>query len=167
MILLTIGTQLPFDRLVREMDAYAASSDEDIFGQIGKAAGYIPQNFAHCLTMNPKEFEQKFASARVIVSHAGIGTILTARKHGKPIIVFPRQAKFGEHRNDHQLATCQQLGGKAGIYPVENADMLRDVLSLPNLEAPAPIDESPDRAGLLNGIRHFTSGLQRPRASIS
>lgn len=167
MILLTIGTQLPFDRLVREIDTYAASSDEVIFGQIGKAAGYIPQNFEHCLTMNPKEFEQKFASARVIVSHAGIGTILTARKHGKPIIIFPRQAKFGEHRNDHQLATCKQLGGKAGIYPVDTAEMLTDILSLPSLEAPAPIEESPDRAGLMNGIRLFASGLQGPRASIS
>lgn len=161
MILLTIGTQLPFDRLVRELDNYAASCEEEIFGQIGKAARYIPQNFDHCLTMKPKEFDAKFSAARVIVSHAGIGTILSARKHGKPIILFPRQAKFGEHRNDHQLATCKQLTGKAGIYPVETADMLAEILSLPSLVVPAAIDESPDRAGLLNGIRRFTSGLQK------
>ena len=115
MILLTVGTQLPFDRLVKAVDEIAPSLNEEIFGQIGKE-GYRPKNLEYCEEMAPREFERRLGLARVILSHAGIGTMLTARRIGKPIILFPRQAKFGEHRNDHQIATSKQMEGRPGIY---------------------------------------------------
>ncbi|MBA4809155.1 glycosyltransferase [Brevundimonas sp.] len=114
MILLTIGTQLPFDRLVKALDEISPSLNRPIFGQIGKSS-YRPTSFQWAERLAPKDFDEKFSAATVIVSHAGIGTILTAQKYGKPIILFPREARFGEHRNDHQLATCNQLAGRPGI----------------------------------------------------
>jgi UDP-N-acetylglucosamine transferase subunit ALG13 len=126
MILLTIGTQLPFDRLVEMMDKAAPEVGETIFGQIGKNSKYTPGNFEYCESLRPIEFEEKLKTARVIVSHAGIGSILTARKYGKPIIVVPRLAAFGEHRNDHQLATCNQFRRTANIYVAESqSDIIR------------------------------------------
>ena len=50
--------------------------------------------------MRPSEFEAVLREASVIVAHAGIGTVLKAYKYRKPIILVPRQAAFGEHRND-------------------------------------------------------------------
>ena len=44
-----------------------------------------------------------------IVAHAGMGTILTALEIGKPLLVMPRRAALGEHRNDHQLATARRF----------------------------------------------------------
>lgn len=158
MILLTIGTQLPFDRLVEAIDGFAADHDEVIFGQIGKAAKYLPRNFEYCLTMRPKDFEEKFDMARVIVSHAGIGTILSGRKHGKPIIIVPRLAQFGEHRNDHQLATCAQLRDKTGIYVADDPKDVAEILLRPSLEAQVSAESSPDRQKLLAGVRKFAHG---------
>lgn len=159
MILLTIGTQLPFDRLVRAVDELALRLDEPIFGQIGSKAEYEPRNFEYCRTMRPTEFEEKFRSARLILSHAGIGTVLSSRKHGKPIVIVPRLAKFGEHRNDHQLATCAQLRNKQGIYVAPELETLFDILSAPTLDVPLHGVISADRAQLVDGIRGFTRSM--------
>lgn len=127
MILLTLGTQLPFDRLVRALDEIAPTLNQPIFGQIGRST-YRPKSFEWAETMDPRVFDEKFRSADLVVSHAGIGTILTAQKHGKPIILFPREARYGEHRNDHQLATCNQLAGRAGIYIAHTTEELADLI---------------------------------------
>lgn len=136
MILLTIGTQLPFDRLVRAMDDIASSLPQPIFGQIGKSA-YRPKNFEWSETLAPADFDQKFSKAHIVVSHAGIGTVLTAQRHRKPIILFPRLASHGEHRNDHQLATCAQLKGRDGILIAVSGE---ELLSILTSELPIPGD---------------------------
>ncbi len=124
MILLTVGTQLPFDRLVQIMDKIAPELSDTIFAQIGQGE-YIPRNFEYCRMAAPDELAEKFGSASRIVSHAGTGSLLTARRHRKPIILFPRRASLGEHRNDHQLATCQQLNGSPGLSVAYNEADLR------------------------------------------
>jgi len=63
----------------------------------------------------PAEFEALVRKARLIVAHAGIGTVLTAARCGKPILLMPRRADLGEHRSDHQLATVRRLEGRPGI----------------------------------------------------
>ena len=55
----------------------------------------------------PVDFNQYFEKADLIISHAGMGCILSALERNKPIIIIPRLAKFEEHRNDHQVAACE------------------------------------------------------------
>ena len=67
--------------------------------------------------MSPKECTDRMVAADAIIAHAGMGTILTALEMGKPLLVMPRRAELGEHRNDHQLATAMRfadLGGRHG-----------------------------------------------------
>ena len=154
MILLTVGTQLPFDRLVKAVDEIAPSLNEEIFGQIGKE-GYRPKNLEYCEEMAPREFERRLGLARVILSHAGIGTMLTARRIGKPIILFPRQAKFGEHRNDHQIATSKQMEGRPGIYVAYDTIQMEAMMRADRLDAPLSVDESPNRAKLIKKLQHL------------
>ncbi len=108
MIFVTVGEQLPFDRLVRAIDEHAPSLKQDVFAQIG-ATSFIPANIAYDKFLAPKDFASKFAEADVIVAHAGMGTIITALELDKPIIVMPRQAALREHRNDHQFATAKRF----------------------------------------------------------
>lgn len=115
MILVTVGTQLPFDRLVKIVDCFAATSDRRFVAQIG-TGDYRPKHMEWITAFEGTAFNDLFAQAEVVVSHAGIGTVLTARKFDKPLIVFPRRTDFGEHRNDHQLATVKQLQGQSGVY---------------------------------------------------
>lgn len=115
MILVTVGTQLPFDRLIRMVDEIAPLLHEVTIAQVGKTS-YRPANIEWKEALHPTEFDRLLAQARVIVSHAGIGSVLTAGRLGKPIILFPRLSAFKEHRNDHQLATARQLKDRPGIY---------------------------------------------------
>ena len=152
MILLTVGTQLPFDRLVKAADAFAATSSETLLGQIGKT-GYVPKYFRHVPSLAPSEFEDFFSKARVIVGHAGIGTILAAQRHQKPLILFPRQERFREHRNDHQIATCRQVSGKRGIYIALDEKELQDILNSELL--PYTNDQASGRQELISNLQSF------------
>lgn len=134
MIFLTLGTQLPFDRLARALDAVAADLDEPVFGQIGTTS-YVPQNFEHVDFLDPSGFGTRFEAARVIVGHAGIGTILSGQKAGKPLVLMARRADQGEHRNDHQTQTVAQVRRFEGVHIIETEDDLRQCLTQPNLAA--------------------------------
>lgn len=154
MILLTVGTQLPFDRLIRIADELAPTIKTPIFAQSGTSS-YHPKNIEWAQSVNPKEFEAKFKEASVIVAHAGIGTILTAQRLKKPIILFPREVRFGEHRNDHQLATCKQLEGRPGIYVAQNAEQLVALLTTGNLSPAVDNETLPSRISLVDNIANL------------
>ncbi|TFL17117.1 glycosyltransferase [Jannaschia formosa] len=124
MIFATTGTQLPFPRLVRALDAWAARMPEErVVAQIGPDPGRYPHLELHA-TLPPDRFDALFSAARVVVAHAGIGSILAARQYDRPLILVPRRADLGEHRNDHQAATARRLGARAGLHVVwDEADL--------------------------------------------
>jgi len=154
MILVTIGTQLPFDRLIEMMDKIAPSLSMPVFAQIGKAQ-YQPKNIEWKNSINPKEFETLFSQASVIVSHAGMGTVLTAQKLGKPIIIFPRRAALGEHRNDHQMATTAQMKDRPGVYAAYNEEDLQRLLQSELTGPPPATTGSPGRTALVGFLNDF------------
>ncbi|MFF0950938.1 glycosyltransferase [Rhizobium leguminosarum] len=158
MILVTVGTQLPFDRLVKAVDTFANELSKPVLAQIGKGT-YTPQNMKWIKNIEPKDFDNVFRDASVIVSHAGIGTVLTAKRFGKPIILVPRQAALGEHRNDHQLATVSQLVGRPGIYVAHTDDDLRNYL-LEELDSPSHEDPSEaGRASLVTYLKNYITAV--------
>lgn len=143
MIFLTVGTQLPFDRLVRAMDEWAKiNSCVEVFGQIGPES-YKPNNFSANEFISPVAFIDAIMKADLIVAHAGMGSILTALQYCKPIIIFPRRASLGEHRNEHQLATSKRFFGRAGISVAYDLPELYQLLGdYRSLKAGLRIDES-------------------------
>lgn len=127
MILVSVGTQLPFDRLIGMVDELAPEFNMRIFAQTGRGQ-YAPKNIEWRPDVSPEEFDSMVSGASVLVAHAGIGTVLKAYKFMKPLILVPRVAALGEHRNDHQLATVSQLQGRLGIYGATTKVELRDLL---------------------------------------
>lgn len=129
MIFLTVGTQLPFDRLCCAIDEWAGENPSaEIFGQIGPVVAN-PKNFEAKEFVSPLEFDELFQKAQVVVAHAGMGSILTALKFRKPIIIFPRRASLGEHRNEHQLATAKRFLGRPGVSVAFDIPSLYRLLS--------------------------------------
>ena len=109
MIFVTVGHQMPFDRMVKAIDAWAGkNARDDIFAQIGDA-DFTPSHIQWVRTLTPVEFRQKVEESDAIVAHAGMGSILTALQHGVPILVMPRTAALMETRNDHQIATAKRF----------------------------------------------------------
>ncbi len=128
MIFATVGTQLPFDRLIMTIDKWQSFHGvKGCFAQIGPK-GQTPKTLSHAATLTPEQFAKNIANCKVIVSHAGMGTILTALGAGMPIMIMPRLAKHGEHRNDHQLATVDRLRGRAGIHVARDESELTEKL---------------------------------------
>jgi len=119
-IFLTVGTQLGFDRLVRQVDEWAAASGIEVFGQIGPGQ-YIPSHFRFEQFVHPSEFERRMVESECIVSHAGMGTILSAMQYGKPALLMARRASLGEHRNEHQLSTARKFKDVSSFRFVETA----------------------------------------------
>lgn len=109
MIFVTVGAQMPFDRLVKTVDQWARDRGrDDVFAQIGPT-DFCPLHIRSARFLRPGEFKNRYEAAKVIVAHAGTGTIITALQLGKPIIVMPRRGSLRETRNNHQVATAEQF----------------------------------------------------------
>ena len=164
MIVVTVGTQLPFDRLVRSMDLLVPHHPMPAIAQIGMTS-YAPRHLQWHRSIPAIEFDATLRSASVIVSHAGTGTILMAQKLGKPIVVMPRRAALGEHRNDHQLGTVAQLLGRPGIFVAMDEGELEDALHAALASETRPIDTGGPGAELRISLRAFiVSGGKGPPA---
>lgn len=127
MIFVTIGTQAPFDRLISAMDEVAGliGGEEVIAQAIGTSI--VPKNMKVFDFIPPDEFDKLFAKARIIIGHAGTGTILSALTSQKPILVMPRIASLGEHRNEHQLATAEAFEKLGYIKVAMNEEELKQM----------------------------------------
>jgi UDP-N-acetylglucosamine transferase subunit ALG13 len=115
MIFVTVGSDIPFDRLVKAVNEWARSRRRrDVFAQIGKGA-WEPDYISFVAMLEPREFKQYLMECKIIVAHAGMGTILSALQCRKPILVMPRRGMLGETRNDHQFDTARELLAKGQI----------------------------------------------------
>lgn len=149
MILVAVGTQFPFDRLVKTVDQWAGENGyRDVVAQVGRTA-FVPQNLESHPFFSPREFQGLLEQTDLIVAHCGMGSILSALSLGKPIIVMPRSAEKGEHRNDHQFATAKRFSDVQGITVARDEAELRQALdrwgngnggteSLPPISTKAP-----------------------------
>ncbi len=142
MIFLTIGTHEPFDRLVEAVDAWRARRTRpvEVYGQITSRAGYKPTSFAWTDSLGPADYRAKCQEADLIVSHAGMGSIITALTFGKPILILPRRGHLNETRNDHQYATAARFKGRAGIR-----------VAMDETELPAVLERMLENAGGASG----------------
>jgi UDP-N-acetylglucosamine transferase subunit ALG13 len=170
-IFVTVGTQLAFDRLITAVDEWAgAASGREVFAQIGPSR-LRPRHIEHAQFVSPEECSERMLAAKAIVAHAGMGTILTALELGKPLLVMPRRADLGEHRNDHQLATAHrfaELGRvKAAFHEAElplKLDELDRVAAQPRISPYAPDDFLASLRAFIVGQPLLPAAPEAPRS---
>jgi UDP-N-acetylglucosamine transferase subunit ALG13 len=156
-ILVTVGTQLGFDRLIEAMDALAPALGTEVIAQTGKGA-YTPQNMTAFAKIAPAEFEAQVGRAELLVSHAGIGSVLTAARYGKPIVLMPRRADLREHRNDHQMATVRKLAGRPGILIAQDETELALRIAEARALGEWPSQQAPAAQQLHDALARFIEG---------
>jgi len=127
MIFVTVGTQMPFDRLIGYIDTWSNPYKTKVFCQIG--CGQPPVHHAWVKFLTDTEFYNHAQSAQLIVSHAGIGTLITASRYRKRIILVPRLSELKEHRNNHQLATARAFKNRNWIDVVDSERVLHSELN--------------------------------------
>lgn len=157
-VFVTVGSMLPFDRLVQAMDAWAlANPQARVFAQIGESV-LRPTHIDFRTFVDPFEFRRHFTSCDLVVSHVGMGTVITASECGKPLVMLPRRPELGEVTSNHQLATSKWLEGRTGIRIVQSEQELAQAISQhAGIEGVAQI-ETGTKAGLVAALRQFIAG---------
>lgn len=153
-IFVTVGTQLPFDRLIAAVDSWASSSSAKVFAQTGPT-GLKPSHIAWKDFIASADANERIRTADLVVAHAGMGTILTRCETGLPMIVMPRRAELGEHRNGHQIATASRLAHLPGLsVAADEADLLAQLTAF-RPQAAARGMAGTASAALISAIRGF------------
>lgn len=154
MILVTVGMQLGFDRLIEAMDKLAPDLGVEVIAQTGVGT-FKPKNMQARVSIAPAEFESLVQQSQLIVAHAGIGTVLTAQRLSKPILLFPRRFDHGEHRNDHQVATVRNLQGRPGLLIAMDETELKSKIAEGLALTSAKAQMSPTAKQLRSAIAGF------------
>lgn len=129
MIFVTVGThEQQFNRLVEYMDNWAAEHDEKVIIQTGYST-YEPK-YAEWAKLYPyQKIVKLIDEARIVITHGGPSSFIMPLQKGKIPIVVPRQYKFNEHVNDHQLFFVKNVAERIGtVIQVENIDKLNEII---------------------------------------
>ena len=127
MIFVTVGThEQPFNRLIKEVDRLKKEGiiTDEVFIQTGFST-YEPQYCDWTNIISYPEMEDYMNRADIIITHGGPATFMGAIAKGKKPIVVPRQEKFGEHVNDHQLDFAYQVKDR-----YDNIEVVEDIKTL-------------------------------------
>lgn len=139
MIVLTVGSVFPFDRLVEAVDELVgrgAVSDE-VFAQVG-VGGVRPKHMQFVEVMEKPRFDSLMRGASGLIGHAGMGTITMALEMRKPLLVMPRRKLHGELVNDHQLATARRFESQRQVLVAYEPAELAAKLPLLSSFVPEP-----------------------------
>ena len=127
MIFVTVGThEQPFNRLIEEVDKLKKERiiEDDVVIQKGYST-FEPQNCTSFDLIGYEEMDRYMREARIVITHGGPASFLAPLALKKIPIVVPRQKKFNEHVNDHQLEFCREVEKRLNnIIVVENISEL-------------------------------------------
>lgn len=120
MIFVTVGTQKQqFIRLMKMLDNSKELEQDEIIVQSGHTQ-YKSSKLKQIEFISPEEIEQYIDKAEIVICHGGVGSIFSALRKNKKVLVVPRLSEYGEHINNHQLEICEQLEKDGYILYVKN-----------------------------------------------
>lgn len=130
MIFVAVGTQkFSLNRLLKQIDELIQTGKikEEVFAQIGHS-DYKPQNYKYKDFIGKEEFDKVVEQCDVLITHSGVGTIISGLNRNKPIILYPRLAKYKEHVDDHQLEIAQSFFDKNFVLLCNENDDLSELV---------------------------------------
>ena len=131
MIFVTVGThEQPFNRLIKKVDDLVADGiiQEKVVMQTGFST-YKPKHCKWQKMMSFDEMQQNLKDARIVITHGGPSSFIEALQFGKVTIVVPRQEKFHEHVNNHQVEFTKLIAQKMNnIIPIYDLEELADTI---------------------------------------
>ena len=130
MILVTLGTQdKNFSRL---LDAVQKQIDdgnikEEVIVQAG-CTKYESKDMKIFDLLDQEEFKRLISECDLLITHGGVGSILTGLKNNKKVIAAARLSKYKEHMNDHQLQIIEKFSKSGYILELKDFDKLDEVI---------------------------------------
>ena len=133
-ILVTLGTQdKPFNRLLEDIDKQIVLGN--IKGNVVVQAGftkYSSKNMEVFDLVDRDKFSELISECDLLITHGGVGSILTGLKNNKKVIAVPRLSKYGEHVNDHQIQIIERFSDEGYILKYMEDDDLGKILKKVN-----------------------------------
>lgn len=131
MIFVTVGThEQQFDRLIKEVDRLKKENliQDEVFIQTGYS-NYIPKYCEWEKIISYEKMNQMIEESDIIITHGGPATFMGVIAKGKVPIVVPRQKKFGEHVNDHQMEFVEKVLNIYNLTVITNISNLMSSIS--------------------------------------
>ena len=130
MILVTLGTQdKSFKRLLdaiqKEIDA--GNIKDRVVVQAGTTK-YESKDMEIFDLIDRDKFNELMSQCDLLITHGGVGSILTGLKNNKKVIACPRLAKYNEHMNDHQMQIIERFNEAGYIIGVNDLNDLDKAL---------------------------------------
>lgn len=147
MILVLLGTQAnDFSRLLKEIEKQIDKGiiKEEVVVQAGSTKFETSKMKIFDL-LSKEEIDELKKKASLIITHGGVGSIVSSIKLGKKVIGVPRLQKYGEHVNDHQLEIINNFAKKGYIKGVENLNQLGAILQEIDDFTPEKYESNNDR----------------------
>ena len=132
MIFVTLGTQdKPFSRLLEAVEKQIENGNikEEVVAQIGQTK-YESKYMKLYNFLSQDDFEKYIKDCSILITHGGVGNILTGLNYNKKMIVAPRLYKYGEHTNDHQIQVIEKFYEDGYILKLEDFNCLNEVMRL-------------------------------------
>lgn len=155
MVLVLLGTQNnDFKRLIEEVEKNIKNGKikEEVIVQAGFTK--YESNLMQIFDMKPQEELDKLKEkASYIITHGGVGSIISSIEKGKKVIAVPRYSKYGEHVNDHQTDIVEMFNGKKYIIGIQNVEELGEAIDKLDDFEPSKYESDSDR--LVEIIENF------------
>lgn len=130
MILITLGTQdKEFTRLLNLVQEQINKGNikDKVIVQAGHTK-YESDDMEIFDLIDREKFSELISKCDILITHGGVGSIITGLQNNKKVIVAPRLAKYNEHMNDHQIQITENFSRKGYILPLYEIDDLGKVL---------------------------------------
>ena len=130
MILVLLGTQNnSFHRLLEEMQKNIDNGNilEEVIVQKGYTK-FESKDMTIYNQLPSDELNQLIEKASLVITHGGVGSIITSISMGKKVIAIPRLSKYNEHVNDHQLDIVDSFNEMGYIIGLNGVDELENAL---------------------------------------
>ncbi len=162
-IFVTVGATLGFDRMVEEVATLkrAGRIPERILFQIGSGVRPVdlPDDVEIVRDLPFDQVQDVLRRARIVITHGGTGSLITALRAGCNVIAMPRSFARKEHYDDHQSEITGAFAARGLILPAHNAQELAAALDVARVRTPtlATTDPSALRAFLSSEIRQLNA----------
>ena len=130
MILVLLGTQdNSFHRLLDKIQELIDKKviKEKVVVQAGRTK-YESKDMEIFSLMPQDKLRDLMEKADLIITHGGVGSIVTSLKMGKKVIAVPRLSSFGEHVNDHQIQIVDSFDKQGFLIGVVELDELEKAI---------------------------------------
>ena len=131
MILVTLGTQdKQFPRLLEEIDRLINNGviKDKVVVQAGMTK-YESDNMEIHSILPKEDFDKYIKDCDLLITHGGVGSIITGLKDNKKVIAVPRLMKYKEHQSNHQIEIVNIFNNNGYIIGINDVSELSEALN--------------------------------------